>query len=66
MKKLLISLIDIYQDYLSFDSGLLSTLTPGGVCKYPISCSEYTKEAIREFGAAKGSWLGLKRVWRCR
>lgn len=66
MKKLLISVIEFYQIYLSFDRGILAVFAPGGACKYSVSCSEYTKEKIREFGVFRGIWLGLKRIWSCR
>lgn len=66
MTKLLINLITFYQSYLSFDKGLLALLAPGGACKGEVRCSEYTKDAIREFGVFKGGWLGLKRIWSCR
>jgi len=66
MKKLLIRIIEFYQSYLSFDKGVLAYFAPGGACKHDVSCSEYTKQQIGEFGVFRGSWLGLKRVWRCR
>lgn len=66
MKKSLISLINFYQIFLSFDHGLLSVFAPGGACKYQVSCSEYTKQAVKEFGVARGIAMGLKRVWSCR
>ncbi|MCL2499601.1 MAG: membrane protein insertion efficiency factor YidD [Defluviitaleaceae bacterium] len=34
-------------------------------CKYYPSCSRYTYEAIETYGAAKGIWLGFKRILRC-
>jgi uncharacterized protein len=37
-----------------------------GSCRYVPSCSEYAATAIREYGAAKGSWLAAKRLSRCR
>ncbi|MCL4365905.1 membrane protein insertion efficiency factor YidD [Patescibacteria group bacterium] len=66
MKKLLISLINFYQTFLSFDRGVLAVFAPGGACRHEVSCSEYTKQKIKESGVSKGVWLGLKRVWRCR
>ncbi|MBI2018242.1 membrane protein insertion efficiency factor YidD [Candidatus Daviesbacteria bacterium] len=66
MKRLLGSLISVYQTYLSFDRGLLSVFAPGGACRFSPTCSEYTKLMIGEFGAFRGSWMGLKRLWRCR
>ncbi len=29
------------------------------------SCSTYTIQAIKEWGAAKGTWMGIKRISRC-
>ena len=34
-------------------------------CRYLPSCSEYAAEAIAVHGAARGSWLALKRLLRC-
>lgn len=34
-------------------------------CRYAPSCSEYTIQALRKYGAVKGSWMGLKRLMRC-
>jgi putative membrane protein insertion efficiency factor len=38
----------------------------GGSCRYHPSCSHYTYEAIEIHGAAKGTWLGVKRIGRCQ
>lgn len=66
MQKLLIKIIEFYQAYLSFDTGILRAFAPGGACRYPLSCSEYTKQAIMKHGVAIGIILGLKRIWSCR
>jgi putative membrane protein insertion efficiency factor len=34
-------------------------------CRFTPSCSHYGEECIRRFGAARGSWLAMKRVLRC-
>ncbi|HAF42150.1 MAG TPA: membrane protein insertion efficiency factor YidD [Sphingobium sp.] len=34
-------------------------------CRYSPSCSEYAIQAVRKYGAIKGSWLGFKRLMRC-
>ena len=35
-------------------------------CRFVPTCSEYAAEAVERFGAAKGSWLALRRILRCR
>ncbi len=35
------------------------------VCRFTPSCSAYAVEAITVHGAARGSWLALRRVLRC-
>ena len=44
------------------------TLSPiiGRVCRFEPSCSRYTATCIARFGAAKGGWLGFKRICRCQ
>ncbi|MEM9672197.1 MAG: membrane protein insertion efficiency factor YidD [Bacteroidota bacterium] len=37
----------------------------GTNCRHTPTCSQYTLEAIQEWGVAKGVWLGLKRIARC-
>lgn len=37
----------------------------GQHCRFYPSCSQYTLEAIKEWGLAKGMWLGVKRISRC-
>jgi putative membrane protein insertion efficiency factor len=34
-------------------------------CRYTPSCSAYAITALSRYGAAKGSWLALKRISRC-
>ena len=65
MQKLLVNLIGFYQQYLSFDRGVLAVFAPGGACKYEVSCSEYTKQSIIQFGSWKGLGLGFKRILSC-
>ena len=43
---------------------LLSPLL-GQHCRFYPSCSQYTLEAIQEWGLVKGMWLGTKRICRC-
>ena len=55
--RLLMLLIRVYQQTLS---RLL-----GPVCRFEPSCSRYTHECLRLHGAAKGSYLGFRRIIRC-
>jgi putative membrane protein insertion efficiency factor len=57
MKFILINLIKIYRY-------TLSPLFPSS-CRFYPTCSEYSIEAIQRHGAAKGSWLMLKRISKC-
>jgi len=34
-------------------------------CRYSPSCSQYAVEALEVHGAARGSWLAVRRVTRC-
>lgn len=35
-------------------------------CRYVPSCSYYAAEAVEVHGAAKGVWLSIRRLLRCR
>ena len=36
-----------------------------GTCKFVPSCSDYFIQAVREWGAIRGGWLGIRRLARC-
>jgi len=38
---------------------------PGAGCRFEPTCSRYFEQAVREHGAFRGIWLGLKRLLRC-
>lgn len=65
MKKILVKLIELYQQTLSPDHGWFNHAHPSGYCKFSPSCSEYTKLAIIKHGSIKGLSLGLWRISRC-
>ena len=44
---------------------LLSPLF-AGACRFTPSCSDYMAEAVRAHGVLRGTWLGLRRLSRCR
>lgn len=57
MRRLLTAIIRAYQ--------LVLSPFLGANCRFHPSCSEYAREAIESHGAARGSWLSLKRLGRC-
>lgn len=65
LMKFFLFLLVIYRRYLSFDSGILKNITPGGACRYVPSCSTYLGVACEQHGFRRGVWLGLRRMLRC-
>ena len=57
MRRIVMTLIRGYQRFLS---PLLASN-----CRFHPTCSQYTLEAVERYGAAKGLWLGAKRIGRC-
>ena len=57
MKQLLLSAIAVYQRFIS-------PAFPGK-CRFRPTCSQYAIEAIRKYGAFRGSYLALRRILRC-
>jgi putative membrane protein insertion efficiency factor len=43
------------------------TLSPfiGRSCRYTPTCSQYSIDALKKYGAFKGGWMGLKRIVSC-
>lgn len=37
----------------------------GPRCRFQPTCSQYFIEAVRKYGAIRGSWKGLCRIGRC-
>ncbi len=53
----LMAIVRAYKRYIS-------PLLPDA-CIYTPTCSEYALEAIGKYGAARGSWLAMRRILRC-
>jgi putative membrane protein insertion efficiency factor len=57
MKRICIWLIRLYRRFIS-------PIKPP-CCRFTPTCSEYARQAITKYGAAKGGWLALRRLLRC-
>lgn len=57
MSTVILGLIRLYQ-------WILSPIL-GNACRFYPSCSNYTRQAVERFGAARGSWMGVRRILRC-
>lgn len=42
----------------------VSPLLPSA-CRFHPTCSEYMREAVERYGAARGVWMGLRRLAKC-
>lgn len=56
-KKLIILLILIYRRFIS-------PLKPP-TCRFIPTCSEYALIAVEKYGPIKGSYMAIKRIFRC-
>lgn len=57
MKKIVILLVRGYQLFIS-------PLMPAK-CRFYPTCSTYFIQAVEKYGALKGSYLGIKRIFKC-
>lgn len=57
MKRLFLLLIRFYQTQIS-------PMTPPA-CRFNPTCSEYARQAVEKYGAAKGTLLAAKRLSKC-
>lgn len=46
-----------------YQRGVSPLLPPS--CRFSPTCSQYTLDAVRRYGALRGVWLGLRRLARC-
>ncbi len=54
--KLIVRIIKLYQK---------TPLESHSHCRFQPTCSNYAIEAINEYGNIKGSYLSVKRIFRC-
>lgn len=64
MKKVLISIIDIYQAFAS--SMIKNILGINKMCRYSPTCSEYAKMEINKHGIFHGLQKSAIRILRCQ
>ena len=57
MKRALLAIIRFYRKNISPMSQ--------PQCRYMPTCSRYAMEAIEKYGARRGGWLALRRIFRC-
>ena len=57
MKTLIIAFVKLYRY-------MISPVLPSS-CRFTPSCSEYSIEALKEYGAVKGGYLTIKRILKC-
>jgi uncharacterized protein len=57
MRELVVALLRFYKRWIS-------PLLPSA-CRFYPTCSEYMRMAVEKYGAARGVWLGVKRLARC-
>ncbi len=63
MKKTVLLIISFYQSVVSVI--LKNTLGVNKFCRYSPTCTEYTKNKIKEEGLLKGLACGALRIIRC-
>lgn len=57
MRALIAGLLAAYKRFIS-------PLLPSA-CRFEPTCSEYMRQAVLRYGAARGVWMGLRRLARC-
>ncbi len=57
MRALTLAILRIYKR-------AISPLLPSA-CRFYPTCSEYMTQAVEKYGAAKGVWMGVKRLSKC-
>jgi putative membrane protein insertion efficiency factor len=58
LKRAALAAIRLYQRSVSASLGV--------ACRYEPTCSVYTYEAVERHGPIRGTWMGIRRIARCR
>jgi uncharacterized protein len=51
--------------FIRFYQKFISPALPANTCRFYPSCSRYGFEAVKKYGAIKGTYLAVYRVLRC-
>lgn len=66
LKKAILKFIRFYQKTSFFHKFFFRMFfLSDRICRFQPTCSEYTYQAVKKYGAGKGLLLGLKRIIRC-
>lgn len=57
MQRVILGILRTYKRWLS-------PLLPSA-CRFHPTCSQYMMDAVQKYGAARGVWMGLRRLARC-
>jgi len=59
------ALVNIFVFMVRIYQACISPFFFASSCRFHPSCSQYTIDAIKLYGPAKGTYLGAKRILRC-
>lgn len=57
MKSVMIALIRFYQKFIS--------PLKGPTCRFYPTCSDYSLQAVKKYGALRGGYLSIRRILKC-
>ncbi|MFH1827554.1 MAG: membrane protein insertion efficiency factor YidD [bacterium] len=67
MKNVILMCIKLYQNTAFLRKPFIRTVLGNErTCRFNPICSDYTYNVVKEYGAIKGLWLGIKRISKCQ